>query len=363
MPRIGAVPRRGTALAGESGRGPGERETRSRKPGDEATDWRKNADPGRERPDRGEGRTGRERDPSRSRGGDDTGERKKRDRSRGDATDENRRWREDSTAPNARDKERKGRDPSSTREEVNGRSKKRSELEEDKRRKEDRESKPAWLDDDPTITNGGPKGFMSLSKAGDGELDELQKWKLEKKAKEEQREREEREATNRASDATVSSSTAGEAIYSSSTAVANSNAEEHKTPRASNVHYELPPNSSLPPLPSIDNQEPSATTNSSSDMAPGNALVQLRALMLKSHGDQPPASSGSNPNINGAPPSGFGTIATVESPSLPNQTTSFSNVISRPAQTSSPSVKYDSDENRRPNCKYSIRIISKILND
>ncbi|PVF97574.1 hypothetical protein CPB86DRAFT_759973 [Serendipita vermifera] len=266
-PRVGAVP---------AGRAPG-REPRQRKPGDEATDWRKNADPARERTDSrtDTGRSGRERDTSRSRAGEDTnGEKKRRDRSR---DEDSRRWREDAPGPG-----RKGRDPSSSREERDtntiGRSgRKRTEDEEraeaNRKRKEERDKEtPAWLDDDIPI---GPssKGIVG-AKVGD-ELDELQKWKLEKKAKEEQREREEREALNQAQAVSETNLPQQDS--------ATANLDEHKTPR--------PSNSQSKPLPSVVPPLPVPANTSAPEMP--NTLDHLKALMAMSKDATVPTSNGS----------------------------------------------------------------------
>ena len=304
-PRIGAVPRRTEG-----------REPRQRKLGDDTNDWRKGADPGREREARGESTRNRDRDTSRSRGGEDgVGERRRRDRSR---DDEARRWREETNgngngAP--RDKERRARDPSSTRDDrENGRGKKRGDDEEraeaNRRRKEERDKEtPAWFDDD-LPSAGGAKGIVG-AKIGD-EPDELQKWKLEKKAREEQKEREEREAFM-----PVQNTPNGDANYRDS---GESNLDEHKTPRPSNLHPDLLPAAAPPPLP---------TTHANADVS--SPLDHLKALM------------GMPKNDGGAQPV-FGDSAT-----LP---TSFSNAVSRPQVSSA--INYDamakasSDESRRP---------------
>jgi hypothetical protein len=339
-PRIGAVPRRTEG-----------REPRQRKLGDEANDWRKSellvaraqslsltlsidADPARERAEtRGEStRDRREREASRSRGGDDNAnERRRRDRSR---EDEARRWREEGTAGATRsDKERRGRDPSSAREdkEINGsgRGKKRGDDEEraeaNRRRKEERDKEtPAWFDDDEVPTGGGAKGIVG-AKVGD-EPDELQKWKLEKRAREEQKEREDREPTMLSQQDIPN----GETNYHESTG--SSHLDEHKTPKPSNVQPDLLPATVPPPLPTQGGAE-----------AP-SPLEHLKALMGM------PKADGAGQPLSGM----FGDISpNSASGNSSNGPTTFSNIISRPPQISS-AINYDamakasSDEARRP---------------
>jgi hypothetical protein len=352
-PRISAVPRRTEG-----------REPRQRKLGDEANDWRKSeilvagaqnlsltssvdADPARERAEtRGEStRDRREREASRSRGGDDNvSERRRRDRSR---DDEARRWREEGTAGATRsDKERRARDPSSTREdkETNGRGKKRGDDEEraeaNRRRKEERDKEtPAWFDDDEV---GATKGIVG-AKIGD-EPDELQKWKLEKRAREEQKEREEREPSMPSQQDVPD----GETNYHESTG--SSNLDEHKTPKPSNVQPDLLPAAVPPPLPTQSGAE-----------AP-SPLEHLKALMGM------PKADGA-----GQPLSGMLGVLSPNSASgnSSNGPTTFSNVISRPPQISS-AINYDamakasSDEARRPigtlnNCVVQLKILKVIL--
>ncbi|KIM32657.1 hypothetical protein M408DRAFT_6159 [Serendipita vermifera MAFF 305830] len=290
-PRIGAVPRRAEG-----------REPRQRKLGDDTNDWRKGADPAREREPRGGAESTRNRDPSRSRGGggdnEGTGERRRRDKSR---DDESRRWREDNANGNGngttREKDRRAREPSSTREERGGR--KRGEDDEraeaNRRRKEERDKEtPAWFDDD-IPSAGGAKGIVG-AKVGD-ELDELQKWKLEKKAREEQKERDEREATS------TQSFDNDETNYRESN---ENNMDEHKTPRPSNVHPDLLPAAAPPPLP---------TANANADPSP---LDHLKALMGMPKNEMP-----SQP--------GFG-----DSTAMP---TSFANAAAR--SQSSSAINYD----------------------
>jgi hypothetical protein len=203
---------------------------------------------------------------------------------------------------------------------------------------------------------------MGLSKVADGELDELQKWKLEKKAREEQKEREDRESVNanNSTDTSTSVPNTGEALYSSSTSAVDNNAEEHKTPRPSNVRYELPSNSSVPPLSSNAAQElNTATSASTTGGEPAtNALATLKALMSKSQGELAPVVGTSASTANGAPISAFGVASAVEPSQPANQVTSFSSVVSRPVQSSTSSVKYDSDENRRPVGKYIVCLVT-----
>ncbi|KAG8785346.1 hypothetical protein FRC15_001565 [Serendipita sp. 397] len=246
--RIGQVPRRTET-----------REPRQRKPGDVATDWRKNADPGRERSEARNETTRGGREPSRTRPGDDNnGDRKKRDRSRG-LEEDSRKWRDDSSVPRS---ERKARDASTTREDkdMNGNARngrRRGDDEEraeaNRKRKEERDKEtPAWFDDDVPLS-GASKGIVG-AKMGD-ELDELQKWKLEKKAREEQKERDSNPLS--ATDDTDEYELQSPAIP-----------DEHKTPKPSNTHPDLP--SSVPPLPHnpVDASRPN-----------GNALDHLKALM------------------------------------------------------------------------------------
>ncbi|KAG8827958.1 hypothetical protein FRC17_007664 [Serendipita sp. 399] len=254
-PRVGQVPRRTET-----------REPRQRKPGDVATDWRKNADPARERSEARNDPARGGREPSRTRPGDDNnnGERKKRDRSHG-VEDEPRKWRDDPGAV------RKTRDPSATREDkdVNGNARsgrKRGDDEEraeaNRKRKEERDKEtPAWFDDD-VPPSGASKGIVG-AKVGD-ELDELQKWKLEKKAKEEQKEREANTTPALQHDLDD---------HQPRDLVADTISDEHKTPKPSNTYPDLP--SSAPPLPN----------NPTVPQANGNALEHLKALMGIPNGD------------------------------------------------------------------------------
>lgn len=292
-PRIGALPRRAEG-----------REPRPRKLGDDTNDWRKGADPAREREPRGETTRNRERDTSRSRGGEETaGDRRRRERSR---DDEARRWREEANG-NGNGAPRRGRESSSTRDDrENGRGKKRTEDEEraeaNRRRKEERDKEtPAWFDDEsPGV--GSAKGIVG-AKIGD-EPDELQKWKQEKKAREGQKDREEREASM-----PPQSVANGEASYHES---GESNLDEHKTPRPANNHPDLLPAGPPPPL-------PTAQANNDS------ALDHLKALMGMPKNE-----------LTGQPAVGD----------------SFSNITSRPQISSA--INYDamakasSEESRRP---------------
>lgn len=293
------------------------------------------ADPARERTDaRGDSTTKerRDRETSRSRGDDTVLDRRRRDRSR---DDEARRWREEGTAGTARsDKERRGGELSSTREdrEANGsgRGKKRGEDEEraeaNRRRKEERDKEtPAWFDDD-VPTGGVTKGIVG-AKVGD-ELDELQKWKLEKKAKEEQKEREEREA------ALLSQQSAPNGDANHQEPSGPSNLDEHKTPKPSKVQPDLlpPPLVVPPPLP---------TQNAAEAPSPLDHLKALMSMqtpdgvaqpMTETFGEVPPSASSSN------------------SSSVP---TPFSSTVPRPLQTSSvinyeAMAKASSDDARRP---------------
>lgn len=254
--RIGPAPRRTEG-----------RETGRRKPGDEASDWRKNADPARERTEAREStRTGRERDSSRAAGDDTASERKRRDRSRA-AEEDSRRWK-DENGTGRPEKERKGREPSTVRDEreTNRNGRKRGEEDEraeaNRKRREERDKEtPAWFEDD--APSGAAKGIVG-ARVGD-ELDELQKWKLEKKAKEEAKEREANAAANVAS-------TAQDQDHGADTTSPPS--EEHKTPRPAKNRGDLLP-APAPPL-------PQQTTDISGAASP---LDQIKAMMGMTNGE------------------------------------------------------------------------------
>jgi hypothetical protein len=255
------------------------------------------------------------------------GERRRRDRSR---DDEGRRWREEGAASATRsDKERRGREPSSTREDRetngNGRGKKRGDDEEraeaNRKRKEERDKEtPAWFDDEMPI-GGAAKGIVG-AKVGD-EPDELQKWKLEKRAREEQKEREEREAT-------IPSQKNGDTSYHESTGP--SDLDEHKTPRPSNVQPDLLHAASPPPLP---------TQNGAEAPSPLDHLKALMGMQKADVGGQPMGAIFGDVSSNSA------------SSNSSNGPISFPTAVPRPPQVSS-AINYDamakasSDEARRP---------------
>jgi len=195
------------------------RDSKPRRAGDDAPDWRRSrsthtartprdtdrpcyfldADPTRQSEGREYSR--RERDSSKSRGEENGFERRRRDRSPPD--DDTRRWRttDSATRPERRDrkelddreKERRGREASSERADTDARngsspSRLRRKIEEDeraeaRRRKEERDREketPAWMDD--YVPDASAKNTL-LGISSDG-MDELQRWKQEKREKE-----------------------------------------------------------------------------------------------------------------------------------------------------------------------------------
>lgn len=207
-PSLNSLPRRPTEP----------RDGKPRRAGDDAPDWRRSrsthmartlqdadmpcrfldADPTRQPEGREYSR--RERDSSKSRGEENGFERRRRDRSPPD--DDTRKWRaaDSSTRPERRDRkelddrerERRGREASSERADTDARNgssptrlhRKTEEYEraEARRRKEERDREketPAWMDD--YVPDASVKNTL-LGISSDG-MDELQRWKQEKREK------------------------------------------------------------------------------------------------------------------------------------------------------------------------------------